>query len=326
MKLKWNSRWSVSAKILMAMAVSLMSTSLAFSEDYPNRPIRVVVAFPPGGGLDVFCRMVTNAVSKRLGQTLIVDNRPGANGDVGTQFVARAAPDGYTISCVPHSLTQNGHLNQNGLDVLTELTPIAKLADWYFLLAVRNEAPFKDFKSFLEFARGNPGHLKFAASGASSRVTSAFIAQKAGIKFLDVPFPGAAPAITALLSGTVDVAFVTLAEGLAGAKDNQFRILASISETRNPLAPDIPAVGEYFPGIDLTPWYGIAGPAGMSQELVEKLNIAFTSAVNSPETKSELESRGYFANTSDPKGFSDLIKADYNRYGDIIKSIGLDRK
>lgn len=309
----------VAASTLMLAA----ATSHGLAQDFPNRSIRAIVAFSPGGGLDIFCRLVSQAVSQRIGQTIVVDNRPGANGEIGMRFLAEAAPDGYTIACIPHNITQNAQMSSSAPDIFTAMTPVAKLVNWNWSLAVRNDAPFKDFKSFLAFAKENPKKVKFGTSGASSRVTAAFIGKEAGVEFLDVPFPGAAPAITSLLGGTTDAAFVTLSEALAGRQAGQFTILASISEARNPLLSDVPAIGEYFPGVDLSAWYGIVAPPGTDAAIVSKLNQEFTAAVNDPKLKAELEKQGFFADTTSAEDFAKTIKFDYDRYGDVIKAIGL---
>lgn len=278
--------------------------------------------------MDTFCRLVTQQVSQRLGQPLVVLNKPGVEGHLGLTAVARSAPDGYTISCVPHSMTQSPHMSPITIDVLKDLAPIARLARWQFMLVVRGEHPAKTLPDFIALAKEKPGTISVGSAGASTRLATALLEERAGIQTLPVPFPGTAAVQVAILGGHVDAAVgdATFAT-LRGVGDAQPRVrpLAVMAAKRDPNVPNVPAISEFFPGLDLAAWYGIVAPAGTPAQIIKRLNAEFTAVVNASPFKEQLAGRGWHADTNSPEEFAAQISADYERYGKAIQQLKLKK-
>ena len=312
----------------LALALSCFSPQ-ASAQPYPSKPISVIVGYPPGGGMDTFCRLVTAAVSSRLGQPMVVQNRPGVEGHLALTALARSAPDGYTISCVPHSMTQSPHMSPITIDVLKDLAPVARLAKWQFTLVVRGDHPAKTLPQFIALVKSKPGEISIGTAGAATRLTTALLEGSAGIKLLSVPFPGTAAVQTALLGGHVDAAvgdttFATLRA--VGDTGQPVRPLAVMADKRDPAVPNVPAISEFFPGLDPAAWYGIVAPSGTPSAIIDRLNAEFGAVVNALPLKEQLAARGWHVDTTTPQEFADLIRTDFNRYGVAVKESGMMSK
>lgn len=312
--------------------LSMLAAPLArgqSAQPYPNRPINVIVGYPAGGGLDSFCRTITTAVGQRMGQSFVVQNRPGAEGMVGLTSVARAAPDGYTLACVPHSMTQSPHMAPVQIDVLKDLTAVAHLVRWQFSIVVRADHPAMTLEDLIAQAKAKPGEVTVGLAGTSTRLTTALLEKGAGIKLLPVPYPGTAPVQQALLGGQVAVAvadttFVGLMNAAAGAR--RVRALAVLADKRDPSMADVPAISEIVPGLNLAAWYGVVAPAGLPPDVLARLNAEFTAAANSPALKDQLAAKGWVPVTGTAQEFGQLIRSDYDRYGVVIRESGLGVK
>lgn len=307
--------------------LGLTASAVVNAQAYPARTVNVIVGYPAGGGMDTFCRMVATAVSSRTGQPFVVQNRPGAEGHIGLTTVARATPDGYTISCVPHSMTQSPHMTPIGIDVQKDLAPVAKLARWQFALVARTEGGINSLTDFIAAAKAKPGTISVGTAGAATRLANALLEQRAEIKLLTVPFPGTSSVQTALLGGHVSaaVADTTIAKMATqqSAGPHALKLLAVMSAKRDPAMPDVPAIAEFLPGLDLSAWYGLVAPAGTPAEVISRLNTEFTAAVNSSPLKEQLAAKGWFAETSTADEFEKIVKADYARYGAVVRSTGM---
>lgn len=304
-------------------SIGLLAGATAAAQTYPTRPITVIVGYAPGGGLDSFCRMMSTAVSARLGQPLVVQNRPGADGNIGLTAVAQAAPDGYTLSCVPHSMTQAVHMRPIDINILKDLAPVARLVTWHWNFLVRADNPAKTWPEFVAYAKAKAGQATFGTSGASARLTVALLEQKAGVSILPVPYTGTGPTVTALLGGHIDATVAAVAESLQHVRTGNIRALAVLAPERVSMAPDLPAIGEYYPGFDPSAWYGVVAPAATPKPIIDRLHAEFIGAVNDPAFRKQLTDRGWYPRPGTPQQFGELIRSDYERYGPLIKQFNI---
>jgi tripartite-type tricarboxylate transporter receptor subunit TctC len=319
--------------LFIALAAGLALSTAAVQAQpqpaYPSKPITVIVGYPPGGGMDSFCRQVTALVSVRLGQPMVVQNRPGADGNIGLTAVARSAPDGYTLSCVPHSMTQSPHTAALPIDILKDLTPIAMLTRWQFTLFVRADHPAKTLNELIAMAKARTGEVSHGTAGAASRLTAALLESRAGIRFMIVPFPGTAPVQTALVGGHIDSTMGDTTFAVLKAPDGQparVRALVVMASKRDPGLPGVPAITEIYPDLDPAAWYGLIGPGGMPADVVERVNAEFNAVMNSSPLRQKFAERGWHSSTGSAAEFAKTVRDDYARYGAVIKEFGIGVK
>ncbi len=299
---------------------------------WPAKPIRVIVPFPASGATDLISRVLAQRVSQDLGQQLVVDNKPGAGGTIGTAEVAKAQPDGYTIlfttssthAISPHLMPK---LNYN---VNRDFTPIAHVADAASVLLVTPSLPVKNVQELISYAKQHPGKVNYATSGNGTIVhlnTAAFAA-RAGVGLTHVPYKGTAQSITDLASGQVQMLFDSIPTGMPHVASGRLRALAVTGEQRSALAPELPTIAESgLPGYASVTWFGVYGPAGMKPELVQKINAAFNAAIQNPEVAAALAKLGAEpAKPGTPAQFESMVKADSARWAKVIKDnhISLD--
>ncbi|WP_418321311.1 Bug family tripartite tricarboxylate transporter substrate binding protein [Piscinibacter sakaiensis] len=308
----------------MACAVAFSSAAVAQAQ-WPERPVRVVVPFPAGGATDLIARVVTQQVAQNLGQQMLIENKAGAGGTIGSGEVAKAAPDGQTIlftTSSTHAISP--HLMPRlSYDAGKDFIPVAHVADAPSVLLVTPSLPVKTVAELVAYAKANPGKLNYATSGNGTIVhlnTAAFSAQ-AGIEMTHVPYKGTALAIPDLVTGQVHVLFDSLPTGMPHVNSGKVRALGVTSEKRTTLAPELPTIGESgLPGFASVTWFGVYLPAGASPALVERVNQAFNQAVQSPEVKASLAKLGVdAAATGTPAQFAAMVKADSARWGNVIR-------
>jgi len=308
-----------------ATAFGLLAFGNALAaEPFPSKRATMIVAFPPGGGLDNVCRLVATGLSKRINQPVVIENRPGAGGNIGTAAGARAAPDGYTLMCIPHSIIQGGHLYNNlTYDVVKDLTPITYIGsvDWYFL--VRTDSKINSLADLIAMGRSEPGKISIGETGTSAVLISSLLESASGAKFLHVPYSGGAPALTAVLGGQVDVNTQNFQIANAQIKAGKLRALAVAASKRSTHLPDVPAVAETLPGYDASGWYGIVASSGTPADLAQKWHAEILATINTPEIRQGLSASGMNVSPKGPQDFGALIRADYDKWGQVIRKYSI---
>ncbi|AOG24028.1 Bug family tripartite tricarboxylate transporter substrate binding protein [Acidovorax sp. RAC01] len=312
------------AALSLACLVSWMAGAHA-QATWPDRPVRVIVPFPASGATDLVARTVTQRVAADLGQQMVVDNKPGAGGTIGTAEAAKAAADGYTLLLTTSSTHAiSPHLMPRlAYDARKDFTPVVHLADAPSVVLVTNSLPVKTVGELIAYGKANPGKLNYATSGNGTIVhlnTAAFMAQ-AGVEMTHVPYKGTALSIPDLVAGQVHVLFDSLPTGMPHAKAGRLRAIAVTSEKRSALAPELPTLAESgLPGYSSVTWFGVYLPAGAPPALVERVHAAFSKAVQSPEVAASLAKLGVEpAAPSTPTQFGAMVQADSNRWASVIR-------
>jgi tripartite-type tricarboxylate transporter receptor subunit TctC len=314
-------------KLLSLAAVALAAPPLV-AQTYPSKPIRLVVPFPAGGATDLLARSIAQRLGPALGQTVVVENKSGGGGSLGSAEVAKAAPDGYTLLIATSSTHSIGpHLNPKlpyrttGPD--SDFTPIAHVADATNVLLVPLDLPVKNVAELIAYAKARPGQLNYASSGNGTIVhltTEAFKSQ-AGLYITHIPYRGTALAIPDLVSNKVQVLFDSIVSGMPHVKDGKLKALATTGTRRSALAPDLPTVAESgLPGFNSTTWFGIYGPKGLPPDITARLNAEFNKAMQSAEVRERLARLGAdVAAANTPAQFAALVQADSERWAAIIR-------
>jgi tripartite-type tricarboxylate transporter receptor subunit TctC len=309
------------ASLLLAAATLLAPCAQA--QGYPARPIRLVVPFPAGGATDIFARAVSQKLGERLGQAVIVDNKPGAGGAIGSDVVAKAPPDGYTLllaTTSTHSIGPSFGTARLPYDAVADFTPIAHVGDAPNIMLVPNSVPAKTVKEWVEYARRNPGKLNYASSGNGTVVhlTAEYFKAQAGLFLVHIPYKGTALAIPDLVSAKVDVLFDSLPSALPHVKEGRLRALGMTSLKRSPLLPDLPAISETIPGFESVTWFGVYGPRGLPSELVQRVNTALNQALQDADVKDRLSRLGIEPVGGTPQQFAAMLEKDRARWKKII--------
>jgi tripartite-type tricarboxylate transporter receptor subunit TctC len=305
----------------------LLCAAVSAWAQYPSRPIKIVVTIPPGGAPDITARVVGQKMSESMGQAVVVENRPGANGNTAAAEVARVAPDGYTLLVAADSLiTINPHLYAKmPIDTLKDLTPVASLVANQFVLSVNPSLPVKSFLEFIDYAKKANPPLNYASGGNGSQhqLTMEMLKARAGIDLLHVPYRGGAPATTATMAGEVAAMFAGTSTA-PQIKAGRLRALATSGARRSSAFPELPTIGEFYPGFENSIWLGLFGPAGMAPEVLQKLRAEARKALESPEIKEKLHAAGGLEPlVTSPEEFSALIRRDHERFGKLIKEVGI---
>jgi tripartite-type tricarboxylate transporter receptor subunit TctC len=307
------------AAVLAAPAVN--------AQTYPDKAVRVIVPFPPGGAADIVARHVTQKLSEALGAQFIVDNRGGAGGAIGTEAGARAAPDGYTLLIASSStMSINPHLAvRTSYDPLRSFTPIILIGHAPNVLVVHPSIPAKSVRDLISLARAKPESLSYASNGAGtlSHLTGELFMQRAGVKLLHVPYKGAAPAVIDTISGQVSMLFAAYPSIAVHERSGKLRAMAVTSARRIELAPNLPTVAETLPGFESSQWWGMYGPAGLPPAFVTKLNTEAGKVLVQPELKKRLAADGAVPGAGSPADLAAYLKADYEKWGKVVKAGGI---
>ena len=309
----------------VGLATSLtLAAAPSHAENYPSKPIRLIVPFPASGATDLLARAIAQKVGTSMGQQIVVDNRPGAGGAIGSDMAAKAPADGYTLliaTTSTHSIGPyiNTHLPYN---TETDFTPIGQVATATNVLVVPNSLPVKNVKELIDYAKKHPGELNYASSGNGTVVhltAEAFKAQ-AGVFITHIPYRGTALAVPDLISNKVQILFDSIVSGMPHVKDGKLKALAVTSMKRSPLAPDLPTVNESgLPGFESDTWFGIYGPKGLPADIVNRLNSEFNKAIQSQDVKDRLAKLGAEPVGGTPAQFAAMVKKDSARWGKLIK-------
>ena len=320
-------RWARAARRVILATMTFMAVGLSSAQAYPTKPIKLIVPFAAGGPIDVMGRLVAQWLSSTLGQQVVVDNRPGASGAIGTRAAAAAEPDGHTLLIGSVTTLATGPLlaKNVGYDPLKDFAPVAMLASTPFALVVNPNVPSKTPQEFIAYARANPGRLNFGTPiGTLAHLTGELFRIKTGIDFVVIPYKGAATAVSDILGGQVDMAFEPTSVLVTHIHDGKVRPLATTGAARSPQLADVPTMIES--GIeDFTShsWTGILVPAGTPTAIVSRLNAAINQGLRSPEISASLQRLGADAKGGSPQDFAAFIGEETHKWGAIVKSSGV---
>jgi tripartite-type tricarboxylate transporter receptor subunit TctC len=316
----------IRAGAFLAAALALTSPP-ARAQTYPSRQITLIVPFAAGGSNDVVGRAIGKKLSEAWGQPVVVEDRPGAGGMIGTSAVAAAAADGYTLLLVSSTFTINPAIKKNmPFDTIKDFTPVAFIARSPLLLVASKQLPVKSARELLDLARSKPGQITYASAGLGSinQIAAELIALSAGAKFMHVPYKGGAPALNDLVGGHVDIYVSSLPQVLQLARDGQARALALTSAKRTALLSDVPTLAEAgVAGVDLWSWWGIVGPAGMPANVVNALNSEIGKMLTSPELREFLINEGAEAEAMTPEQFGDLMRLETQRWIKVAREANI---
>jgi len=312
---------------LAACAAALPAVSrVAWAQAYPTRPVRIVAPTAPGGAPDIIARLIGQWLSERLGQPFIIENRPGAGTNIGTEAVVRAPPDGYTLLLVSTTNAINATLyDRLNFDFLRDITPVASVMRYPYVMVVNPSVPAKSVPEFTAYAKANPGKINLGSPGigTSPHVAGELFKMMAGVDMVHVPYRGGGPAFNDLLGGEVQVMFPTTVGSIGYIRDGRLRALAVTTATRSDALPDIPTVGEFVPRYEASGWNGIGAPKNTPTEIVGKLNKEVNAALDDPKMKARLADLGGSVLPGSPSDFGKLIADDTEKWGKVVKFAGL---
>ena len=310
-----------------AFALAPTLTGRASAQSWPNRFVRLVVPFPPGGGTDAIARIVAGKLSEIWGQQMVVENRGGGASNIGHEAVARAEPDGYTMLIASMPLAVNRFLFPSlNYDALTDLAPVSLICDYPNIMAVPISSPARSVAEFIAYANANKGKISFASSGhgTSVHLSGELFKRMAKIEMLHVPYRGAGPALNDLLPGRVDVMFNNIGAVLPLIQADKLRGLAVTTKTQTPAAPDLAPIAELgVPGFDVSSWYALLAPAKTPPDIVRKMHADTVAAVRDPATKAKLEQLGVVVIGSSPAELAAHLRAEMDKWGPVIKEAGI---
>lgn len=313
---------------LFASLCALLAAPAAAADRYPERPIRLVAGFPPGGGIDINARLLADPLGKVLGQTVVVDNRPGAGGRLGVELVAKATPDGYTLLLGGIGMAISRALYNNlPYDTLRDFIPISLLTGQPNILVAHPSIPAKSLQDFIALARSQPGKLSYGTPGVGTGTHLAMVlllmSQK--LELLHVPYKGASPALTALLSQEIMVYLSTFASALPHIKAERLRAFAVTSAKRAKPLPEVPTVAESgVPGYEYSTWYGLVAPAGVPHTIIDRLNKATIAVLNTPETRKIYESQGLDPIPSTSAHYAAYLKSETEKWTKAVRAAKIE--
>jgi tripartite-type tricarboxylate transporter receptor subunit TctC len=309
---------------LIASAVALPTFArIATGQNYPSRPIRIIVGFPPGGAADVTARLIGQWLSERLGQPFIIENRPGAGTNIGTEAVAKSPADGYTLLLVSVANTVNASLYESlNFDFIRDITPVAGLVRGPLVMEVNPSVPATTVPEFIAYAKANPGMINIASAGIGTpgHMASELFQLLTDLDLLDVPYRGGAPALTDLLAGQVHVMFDNLPTSLEYIRAGKLRALAVSTITRSDTMPDLPTVSEFVPGYEVSSWFGIGAPRNTPRQVVDKLNAEINAGLTTPKLKAHLMDLGSSPLIGSPADFGSLIVKETEKWRKVIQA------
>ena len=306
--------------------LSLVLTAPANAQSYPNKPVRVVVPYPPGGPTDIVARVLFQQVSEATGQQFLVDNRAGAGGNIGAEIVAKSPADGYTllIGTTAHAINMSLFKNLS-YDVQKDFAPVSLLTQGPLVLVAHPQFPANSIKEVIELAKSKSGGLNFASSGngQSTHLSAELFNTMAGIKMSHVPYKGSAPALTDVMSGQVDVMFDTTLSAMPFVKVGKLKALGLTSPVRSPAAPDVPTIAESgLPGYEVFAWNGVFVPAGTPKAIIQQLNDQIRKAMLLPQVKDKFSAQGFAASWNSPENFGVFVKNEVDKWTRTVKASG----
>jgi tripartite-type tricarboxylate transporter receptor subunit TctC len=312
---------------LAAGVVALPAVSrIACAQAYPTRPVRWIVGFAPGGGVDIIARLTGPWLSERLGQPFVIENRPGAGTNIATEAVVRAAADGYTLLLVTAANAINATLyDKLNFNFIRDIAPVAGIMRVPYVMVVNPSVPAKSVPEFIAYAKANPRkpNMASAGTGAGSHIAGELFNMMAGVNMIHVPYRGVAPALTDLLGGQVQVTFASMPSVIEYIRAGRLRALAVTTATRSDALPAIPTVGEFVPGYEASAWYGVGVPKNTPAEIVDKLNEAIDAGLADPTIKARLADLGGVPMPMSPAEFGKFIAEETEKWGNVIRALNI---
>jgi len=312
---------------LFALAVAALGLAgvATQAQDYPTKPVKWVVAYPPGGTTDILARLIGQYLSEHLGAQFVIDNRPGAGNNIGTEVVVNSQPDGYTLLLVNPANGINATLYKRlPFNFLRDIAPVAGITRVPNVMEVNPNFPAKTAAEFIAYGKANPGKINMASSGngTSVHLSGELFMAMTGVKMTHVPYRGAGPALTDLIAGTVDVMFDNLPSSIEFIKSSKLRALAVTTDTRNEALPDVPVVADTVPGFEASAWFGIGAPKGTPAEIVEKINKSVNAALADPKMKMRLADLGGIPMGGTPADFGRVMASETAKWEKAVKFSG----
>ncbi len=319
----------IAAGIMVGGAILISPTAAVAQSDYPNRPIKLIVGFAPGGSTDIVGRIVAQKLGERLGQTVVVENRAGAGGTIGADVAAKAPPDGYTLTLgttSTHAIAP-GAYSKLPYNPVTDFTQISLVAITPYLLVVNPQVPARNLDEFIALAKSQPGKMNYASAGngTATHLAMEMLKDAAKIDLVHIPYKGNAPADVAILAGEVQAVFGSMPALLQNTKANKVRPLAVGTATRSPALPEVPTVAEQgYPGFEAALWLGIMGPADMPKPVVDRLYREIVAIVATPDFKAAMDANGAEPlGSKSPEEFREMLRGQVDKYGKITKAVGI---
>ncbi len=311
--------------LFASLLCSLASGQIVHAAEWPTRPVKWVVPYPPAGTTDVLARIVAQWLSEHLGQTFVIENKPGAGNNMGVEYVVNAPADGYTMLLVNPANGINATLYKNlNFNFIRDIAPVAGIVRTPNVMEVTPKLPVKTVAEFIAYCKANPGKINMASSGSGTSVhlSGELFKSMTGCQMLHVPYKGAGPALTDLMGGQVDVIFDNLPSSIGHIKGGKIRALAVTSQERDPSLPQVPTVGETVPGYEATAWFGIGMPKGTPREIVDKLNAEVNRALADPKMRERLAELGGKPIAGTPEDFGKVIAAETAKWEKVVISSG----
>jgi tripartite-type tricarboxylate transporter receptor subunit TctC len=298
----------------------------ARADSYPSRPVRWIVGFAPGGGNDIVARLMGQWMSEHLGQPFVIENRPGAATNIATEAVVNAAPDGYTLLFVAPGAAINATLYEKlNFNFIRDIAPIASIMRVPNVMVVNPSVPAQTVLEFIVYAKANPGKVNMASPGVGTSVhlSGELFKLMTGVDMVHVPYKGSAPSLTDLLGGQVQVSFATMPSSIEYIKTGRLRALAVTTATRSPALPEVPTVGEFVPGYEVSTWYGVCAPMGTPAEVIDKINREINAGLADPAMKARLADLGGITMVGSPDDFGKLIADETEKWGKVIRAANI---
>jgi tripartite-type tricarboxylate transporter receptor subunit TctC len=313
-------------RLVTAAAIACAISQSALALDYPTKPVRLIVGVAPGGANDTVARLVAQTLSERLGQPVVVENRPGAGGNIGLEAAANAPPDGYALlfATSANALSVAFYEKAN-VNFARDITPVTSLVRGPLIMEVNPSVPAKTIPEFIAYAKANPGKINMASAGIgnTTHVAGELFQMLTGTKFTHVPYRGGAPAVTDLISGQVQVYFDGVSGSLDHVRSGRTRALGVTSAERADVLPDVPTIAEFVPGYEAGGWYGIGVPKNVPAEVIDKLNKEINASLADAKLKTRLADLGYAASGSSPAEFGSMIAREVEKWAKVIKFAGI---
>ncbi|TMI37291.1 MAG: tripartite tricarboxylate transporter substrate binding protein [Betaproteobacteria bacterium] len=313
-------------RILLVFALLALAAGLAQSQQYPTKPVRIIAPFAPGGGTDFIARLIAQKLTERLGPQVIVENKPGAGGNLGAEFAVKSAPDGYTLLLVAGSYTVNPSLYKLSFDPVNDITPIVQLSQGPFVVAVHPSVPANNLKELIELARRQPDKLSYASAGSGSitHLASELFLDMAKIKIVHIPYKGTGPALNDTIAGSTQLIFGSVSTTLQFIKSGRLRGLAVTTPRRISALPDLPTVAEAgVPGYEVVLWHGLVAPKGVPRPIVDRLNREANEVLKAKDMGDLLATDGVAPAGGTPEQFRAVIKADIGRWRGVVKQANI---
>ena len=313
-------------RLAMAGAALPALSRLAWAENYPTHPVRLIVGFAPGSTTDTLARLIGQWLSQRLGQQFVIDNRPGAGGNVGAEAVLKSAPDGYTLLMVPPAVAANAALYPHlSFDFIRDAEPVAGVVRVPNVVEVNPAVPIKSIPELIAYAKAHPGKLSFASAGigTASHLAGQLFNKMTGANLTHIPYRGDGPAMADLVAGQVQVGFATMTASIGFIRAGKLRPLAVTTTERSDVLPDVPTVAQFVPGFEASSWFGVAAPKGTPADIVDLLNRQINAGLADPSIKTRLDDMGGMPLTGSPADFAKLIADETEKWGKIIREAGI---